>query len=87
MSINNNSALCSNEDKRNISEGNQNETNNRIQLYTVPEVAQILRVKKSYVYELIYSNRLPAIRLSERRIRIRENALQKFIQSNNGVSN
>lgn len=41
-----------------------------MQFYTVPEVAKILRVKKGYVYELIYQKRLRALRLSERRIRI-----------------
>lgn len=35
------------------------------QLYTVPEVAKILRVKKGFVYELIYTGRLEALKLSE----------------------
>ena len=50
-----------------------------IKLYRVAEVAKIIRVKKSYVYELIYTGRLGAIRLSERRIMIPESSLQSFI--------
>lgn len=34
--------------------------------YTVPEVAQMLRVSKSYVYDIIRIGQLKTIRLSER---------------------
>ncbi|MGI6405530.1 MAG: helix-turn-helix domain-containing protein [Syntrophaceticus sp.] len=51
-----------------------------VQLYTVPETAKLLRVKKSYVYELIYTGQLKAIRLSERRFRVREQAIVEFIE-------
>jgi len=58
-----------------------------INLYTVPEIAKMLRVKKNYIYELIYTGELKAIRLSERRFRISENAFNDFIckQEENGV--
>ena len=46
--------------------------------YTVQEVAQILRVRKGYVYDMIYTGRLRAIRLSERRFRITQQALGDF---------
>lgn len=49
--------------------------------YTVSEVALLLKIKKSYVYDLIAQNRLKAIRFSERRIRIPESALVEFINS------
>ena len=51
----------------------------RITLYTVPEIAKMLKVKKNYVYELIYTGELKAIRLSERRFRITENAYNNYI--------
>lgn len=53
-----------------------------MQLFTVPEVAKVLRVKKSFVYELVYTGRLKAMRLSERRIRIPEGSLEKFVEQN-----
>jgi len=53
-----------------------------MQLYTVPEVAKALRVKKSFVYEMIYTGQLNAMRLSERRIRISEGSLQTFLRKN-----
>lgn len=55
-----------------------------MRLYTVSDVASILRVKKSYVYDLICQGRLKAFRISERRIRVPESALEEFILS--GVS-
>ncbi|OQA11288.1 MAG: Helix-turn-helix domain protein [Firmicutes bacterium ADurb.Bin373] len=51
-----------------------------LRLYTVPEVAGILRVKKGYVYELIYTGRLQAIKLSERRIRITNDQLMQYLE-------
>lgn len=57
-----------------------------MQLYTVPEVAKILRVKKGYVYELIYTKRLQAIRMSERRIRVSEESLKTFLRQEMSIS-
>lgn len=57
-----------------------------MQLYTVPEVAKILRVKKGYVYELIYTKRLRAIKMSERRIRIPEESLRNFLEQEMSLS-
>ncbi len=51
------------------------------QLYTVPEVAKILRVKKGFIYELIYTGKLEVIKLSERRIRIAEEAVKMYVES------
>lgn len=55
-----------------------------IKVYTVPEVAKILKVKKDYVYELIYAKKLKAFRLSERRFRVSEEALREFIRQEEG---
>lgn len=52
----------------------------KMKLYTVPEVAALLRVKKAYVYDLIYTGRLKALRLSERRFRVCEDAIRMFIE-------
>jgi excisionase family DNA binding protein len=51
-----------------------------VQFYTVSEVAKILRVKKGYVYELVAQGRLRALKLSERRIRISQEALEEFVR-------
>ncbi|MBC7105399.1 MAG: helix-turn-helix domain-containing protein [Firmicutes bacterium] len=51
-----------------------------MRFYTVAEVARLLRVRKSYVYELVAQGRLCALRLSERRIRIPQEALQEFLE-------
>jgi len=49
-------------------------------LYTIQEVAKILLTSKQYVYDLIYTNRLKAVRFSERRFRVSEQALDNFIR-------
>lgn len=47
--------------------------------YTVPEVALLLKVSKSYIYDLINQNKLEHILLSKRRTRIPANALEQFL--------
>ena len=51
-----------------------------LHLYTVPEVAGILRVKKGYVYELIYTGRLRSVRLSQRRIGVTNHQLKQYLE-------
>jgi len=51
-----------------------------MKVYTAPEVAELLKVRKTYVYDLIYTGRLKAVRLSERRFRISEKALEEFFE-------
>lgn len=51
-----------------------------MQIYTVEQVSKILQIRKSYTYDLIYSGRLKAVRLSERRFRISEESLRAFIR-------
>jgi len=48
--------------------------------YTVQEIAEILKVRKGYVYDMIYTGRLRAARLSERRFRITQAALDDFFK-------
>lgn len=48
--------------------------------YTVAEVALLLRIKKTYIYELIAHGELKAIRISERRTRISKSSLEEFVE-------
>jgi excisionase family DNA binding protein len=49
-------------------------------LYTVKEVAKYLRISKSHAYLLIQKKKLPYIRVSQRRIVVRECDLKKWIE-------
>lgn len=49
-------------------------------LLTVPEAAKFLRISKSQLYLLIEQKRIPHIRLSERRVVIRESDLKLWIE-------
>lgn len=51
-----------------------------MQTYTVEQTAKILQVRKNFIYDLIYTGRIKALRLSERRFRISEHALNEFLQ-------
>ncbi len=50
-----------------------------MEIYTVADIASILQVRKGYVYELIYTGKLQAVRLSTRRVRITKTALDDFL--------
>jgi len=57
-----------------------------MRLYTVSEVAQLLRISKRTVYSYIACGYLRAIQVNERKaIRIPEDALQEFLQKNQTV--
>jgi len=51
-----------------------------IELLTVAEVAKKLRVKKSFVYELISQKKIAVVKMSERRTRIPSDELSKYIE-------
>lgn len=53
--------------------------------YTVTEIAKILKIRKNYVYDMIYAGRIKAIRLSERRFRITEDSLSDFLRQEEGA--
>ena len=58
--------------------------------YTVPEVALMLRVSKSYVYDIVSKGQLKTVRLSERRTRIPANSMEEFTKQqldNSNVNN
>ena len=50
-------------------------------IYTVPEVAQYLKLSKSKVYRLVQMGRIPYVRIG-RNVRIRESDLVKWIDAN-----
>jgi len=51
-------------------------------IYTVQEVAQLLKTNGTYVYSLINSGELPALKLG--RLKIRKQALEDFLERNEG---
>ncbi|UWG97773.1 helix-turn-helix domain-containing protein [Dehalobacter sp. DCM] len=53
---------------------------NEFECFSVSDVAKLLKVNKSFVYELVYSQKLKSIRFSERRIRISKTALEEFLE-------
>jgi excisionase family DNA binding protein len=46
---------------------------------TVPEAAEELRIPRSRCYELIQRGLLPAVRISERTIRVNRGELKRFL--------
>ena len=57
-----------------------------MKLYTVAEIAEILKVNKNAVYELINSGELPAIK-GLGRIKISEEAFINYIKKIEGTEN
>ena len=51
-------------------------------LYTVKEVSKIIKTNPSYVYKLINSGKLPAIKLGS--YKIRKEALESFLRDYEG---
>lgn len=56
---------------------------NKAILYTVSEVAKLLHTNKSYVYELINANKLPALKLGSKKVRAE--ALEAFLREYEGM--
>ena len=52
-------------------------------LYTVAEVATILKTNKTYVYNLINSGLLPALKLGS--LKIRKASLEEFLKNYDGM--
>lgn len=48
-------------------------------LLTVAEVAEILRLSKSTIYNLVWAGEIPAIRVGRRKIRIRKDWVSAHI--------
>jgi excisionase family DNA binding protein len=63
------------------------------QILVAEEVAELLRVDKQRVYELVRTNQIPVIRLGERQYRFSAQAIEQFLQNggtrkgNSDVSN
>jgi excisionase family DNA binding protein len=52
-------------------------------LFTVAEVATILKTNKTYVYSLINSGLLPALKLGS--LKIRRTSLEEFLKNYDGM--
>ncbi len=52
------------------------------QLLTISEAAKYLRISKSELYLLVQRRQIPYIRLTQKRIVIRESELMKWIEKN-----
>lgn len=52
-------------------------------LYTVEEAAEILKVSRHYLYQMIKSGKLRVVKLGERQTRVSESVLEELI---NGTS-
>ena len=57
-----------------------------IKVYTIPEVAKMLKISKNTAYELVYSGRLKAVQVSPKKksLRVTEKALEAFLQKEEG---
>ena len=49
-------------------------------LYTVTEVAKLLKVNRNFVYDLIRKGELEAVKIGS--IKVKQEALNRYIQSN-----
>ncbi len=50
------------------------------QILVAKEVAELLRVDKQRVYELVRTNKIPTIRVGERQYRFDEKSIQNWIE-------
>ena len=63
------------------------------QILIADEVAELLRVDKQRIYELVRTNQIPVIRLGERQYRFSAHAIEQFLRNggtrkeNDDVSN
>ena len=51
-------------------------------MYTIPEVAELLKTNDSYVYKLIKAGLLPCLKLG--RFKVRRQAIEDFLERNEG---
>lgn len=51
------------------------------QILIADEVAEILRIDRQRVYELVRSNKIPVIRLGERQYRFSAQAIEQFLHN------
>ena len=65
-----------------VSPGKTNEHKTERVIYTVREVSQLLRTNAAFIYKLIDTGLLPALKLGS--IRVRKEALDEFLQKYEG---
>ena len=54
---------------------------NNLKLITVKELAEIIRLKKSSIYSLVYKQAIPYVKINSKTL-FRLNDIQKFIEDN-----
>lgn len=57
------------------------------QILIAEEVAELLRVDKQRVYEMVRTNQIPFIRLGERQYRFSRIAIEKFLEDGGTKNN
>lgn len=62
----------------------QTVNDNRVANYTLPEVADLLRVSTRTVQRMVGDGRLPAVRIGQRITRVTHQALAEFLDTNGG---
>jgi excisionase family DNA binding protein len=50
-------------------------------IYTIPEVAQYLKISKTKLYDWVQQGKIPHVKIG-RNLRIRESDLKRFIEAN-----
>ena len=50
------------------------------QFFTIPEVARLLKISKSKIYDLVQRGKIPHIRIG-RNVRITESALKQWLEA------
>ena len=65
-----------------VSPGKTNEHKTERVIYTVKEVSQLLRTNAAFIYKLIDTGLLPALKLGS--LHVRKEALDEFLQKHEG---
>ncbi len=55
--------------------------NNNLKLITVKELADIIRLKKSSIYQLVYKRQIPFVKIGAKTL-FKLNDVEKFIEQN-----
>ncbi len=69
--------------KNNVN-NNMNYIPNDVKIFTVSEVAKILKTNKGYVYQLIHAGLLPCVQIGH--IKVRQDALAEFLKRAEGYN-
>ena len=57
------------------------------EILVAEEVAELIRVDKQRIYELVRTNSIPFIRLGERQYRFSKQAIQQWLENGGSIAN